>query len=80
VPRNPVLPPEQFTAADMIRIGLGLLMIPLGVIILVRTLTIAVTVTGVLVGGAFIAFGAHRLWMAWGRYRLYRQNKRGKAR
>ena len=78
--KRTLLPPEQLTAADLFRIGLGLLMIPLGVIILVRTLTIAVTVTGVLVGGAFIAFGAHRLWMAWSRYRLYRQNKRGKAR
>ena len=80
MPRNPILPPEQFTAADIFRIGLGLLMIPLGVIILVRTLTIAVTVTGVLVGGVFVAFGAHRLWIAWSRYRLYRQSKREKAR
>jgi hypothetical protein len=80
VPRSPLPPPEQFTAADIFRIGLGLLMIPLGVIILARTLSIAVTVPGVLVGGAFIAFGAYRLWIAWSRYRLYRQNKREKAR
>jgi len=77
---RPLPPPEQFTAADIIHIGLGLTMIPLGVVILVRTLSIAVTVTGVLVGGAFIAFGAHRLWIAWSRYRLYRQGKREKAR
>ncbi len=80
MPRRPIAAPEQLTAADIFRIGLGLLMIPLGVIILVRTLTIAVTVTGVLVGGAFVAFGAHRLWIAWSRYRLYRQSKREKAR
>lgn len=64
----------------MFRIGLGLLMIPLGVIILVRTLAIAVTVPGVLIGGAFVAFGVYRLWTAWSRYRLYRQSKRGKTR
>lgn len=75
MPRRPLPLPEQFTAADLLRIGLGLLMIPLGIIILVRTLAIAVTVTGVLVGGAFVAFGLHRLWLAWTRYRLYRQNK-----
>jgi hypothetical protein len=48
-------------------------MIPLGVIILVRTLAIAVTLPGVLIGGAFVAFGVYRLWTAWSRYRLYRQ-------
>ena len=76
MPRQPIAAPEQLTAADLLRIGLGLLMIPLGVIILVRTLSIAITVTGVLVGGAFVAFGVHRLWLAWKRYRLYRQSKR----
>ena len=70
---RPLPPPEQFTLADACRIGLGLLMIPLGIIILVRTLAIAVTVTGVLVGGAFVAFGVYRLWLAWNRYHLYRQ-------
>jgi uncharacterized membrane protein HdeD (DUF308 family) len=80
VPRSPLLPPEQFTAADLFRIGLGLLMIPLGVIILVRTLTIAVTVPGALIGFAFVAFGVYRLWTAWSRYRLYRQTHRGRAR
>ncbi|MFB0545748.1 MAG: hypothetical protein ACETWB_02450 [Anaerolineae bacterium] len=81
MPRRPFPPPDQFTTADIFRIGLGLLMIPLGVIILVRTLSIAVTVPGLLIGGAFVAFGAHRLWMAWSRYHLYRQNKnkRGSA-
>jgi hypothetical protein len=48
-------------------------MIPLGVIILVRTQAIAVTLPGVLIGGAFVAFGVYRLWTAWSRYRLYRQ-------
>lgn len=76
MPRRPLPPLEQFTSADLLHIGLGLLMIPLGVIILVHTLSIAVTVPGVLVAGAFVAFGIHRLWLAWKRYRLYGQSKR----
>jgi len=55
-------------------------MIPLGLAILFRTLSIAVTVPGILVGGAFVGFGIHRLWLAWSRYRLYRGNKSGSAR
>jgi hypothetical protein len=54
-------------------------MVPLGVIILARTLAIAVTVPGILVGGAFLAFGLHQVWLAWSRYRLYRQDKEGGA-
>jgi len=77
--RRPLPPPECFTVADGCHIGFGLLMIPLGVVILVRTLSIAVTLPGVLVGAAFVAFGLHRLWLAWNGYRLYRQN-RGNAR
>ena len=61
--------------ADVLHIAMGLLMIPLGVIILVRTLAIAVTVTGVLAGAAFIGFGVYRTWLAYTRYRLYRQNR-----
>lgn len=71
--------PERFTFSDVFRIGLGIMMIPLGVVILVRTLAITVTGPGVLVGSAFVAFGFYRLWLAWTRYRLYRRNKRGKA-
>ncbi len=69
-------PPGQFTAADILHTGLGLLMVPLGVIILARTLSIAVTVPGILIGGAFIAFGVYRLWLAWRHYRLCRDHKR----
>lgn len=69
-------PLRQFTAADILHTGLGLLMVPLGVIILARTLSIAVTVPGVLIGSAFIAFGTYRLWLAWSGYRLCRDHKR----
>jgi len=67
--------PERLTAADVLRALMGLVMIPLGVTILVRTLSIAVTVPGVLVGCAFVGFGVHRLWVAWVGYHLYRRNK-----
>ncbi len=80
MPRRPLPPPEQFTGADLLRIGLGVAMIPLGVVILARTLSIALTAPGILVGGAFVGFGIHRLWLAWSRYRLYRGNKSGSAR
>jgi hypothetical protein len=76
MPRLSLPAPEQFTAADALHIGLSLLMIPLGIVILARTLSIAVTASGVLVGGAFVAFGVYRLWLAGKRYRQYRQNKR----
>ena len=78
--RRPIPPPEQFTVADAVHIGLGVLMIPLGVIILVRTLSIAVTVPGILAGGAFVALGVYRVWLAWSRYRLYRLDNKGSVR
>ncbi len=73
--RRPIPAPERFTVADKCHIVFGLLAIPLGLTILVRTSAIAVTVPGVLIGVAFVAFGAHRLWLGWTRYYLYRQNK-----
>ncbi|MCL6431735.1 MAG: hypothetical protein K6V36_12900 [Anaerolineae bacterium] len=73
--RRTVPAPERVTAADVVRALMGLVMIPLGVTILVRTLSIAPTVPGVLVGCAFVAFGVHRLWTAWVGYRLYRRNR-----
>ncbi len=75
MPRRTLPPPQAFTAADMLRILLGLLMIPLGVILLVRTLAVAPTLLGILVGAAFVAFGLYRLWLAGSRYLLYRQNR-----
>ena len=75
MPRRPLPPPQAFTRADMLHILLAALMIPLGVVILVRTLSVAVTALGILVGVAFIAFGVYRLWLAWSRYLLYRQSR-----
>ena len=66
-----------FTVSDALHIALGVLMVPLGLLILVRTTAIAVTATGVLIGLAFLAFGVYRTWMGLSRYRLYLQTRRG---
>jgi hypothetical protein len=76
--RRPPLPaPERFSVSDALHIALGLLMIPLGVLILVRTTAIAVTATGVVAGLAFVAFGVYRTWMALVRLRLYWRTRGG---
>lgn len=78
--RRSLPPPERLTTLDILHIALGALMVPLGVIIIVRTLAVAPTVLGVLVGGAMLAFGVHRLYLAGSRLRLLRQERRGKSR
>lgn len=71
-----VPPPAQATWADAYRFGLGLLMIPLGLTILVRTFAAGIyTPTALLLGLAFIAFGSYRLYLGIVRYRLYRANR-----
>ena len=72
---RPMPPPERYTLADRLHIALGVLMIPLGITILVRTSSIAVTAPGLLIGAAFVGLGVHRVWLGWTRYRLYRQSK-----
>jgi hypothetical protein len=69
-PRQPVPPPEKLTVADIIHIIFAFLMIPLGLMILYRTLTTIKSVTGWLVGAAFLAFGVYRLYMAYTRYKM----------
>lgn len=75
--RDALPAPERFTVSDALHIILGILMIPLGALILLRTSSIAVTTPGVVVGLAFIALGVYRSRMALSRYRLYVQAKRG---
>jgi hypothetical protein len=68
--------PTGVTWADRYRLGLGLIMIPLGIIILVRTLSAGiVTLPAIVMGGAFIAFGTYRLYVWIVRYRVYRNTK-----
>jgi hypothetical protein len=74
--RRPVPPPERVTWADYFRIGLGVLMIPLGITILVRTLSAGIlTPASVLIALAFIGFGLYRLYLGIVRYRIYRATK-----
>lgn len=71
--RRLVPPPQRATWVDIYRIGLGLLMIPLGITILVRTIASgAITTVAILMGAVFIAFGAYRLFVGIVRYRMYR--------
>ncbi len=78
--RRPLPPPERLTALDVLHIVLGALMLPLGVLIIVRTLAVAPTVLGFLVGGAMLAFGFHRLYLAGSRLRWLRQKRGEKSR
>jgi len=74
--RRSIPAPELLSAGDVLRLVLAALMIPLGGIILVRTLSLAPTVMGMLVGCSFIGFGGYRLWLGCSRYRLYRRKMR----
>lgn len=66
-------PPTRATWMDFYRIGLGLLMIPLGITILVRSVVAGVVSTpAVLMGVAFIGFGVYRLYVGIVRYRMLR--------
>lgn len=81
-PRRSVPPPQKATWMDFYRIGLGLLMIPLGGTILARSFSAGVvTPPAILMGSAFIAFGAYRLYVGIVRYRMYRVlSDKGKGR
>ena len=75
--RQLVPPPTRVTWADAYRFGLGLLMIPLGIAILVRTLSAGIiTPAALLMGLAFVAFGVYRLYVGIVRYRMYRGGQR----
>ncbi len=80
--RQLVGPPARATWTDFYRIGLGLLMIPLGITILVRAfVTGVVSPPAILMGLAFIGFGIYRLYVGIVRYRMYRaQSDKGKER
>ena len=63
--------PEKFTLIDGVQILLGIIMTPLGAVILIRTWSAGAPVPATLIGGAFIAFGIYRTLFAWGRIRWY---------
>ncbi len=68
-----LLPPEKITFKDILQILLGLVMIPLGLVILYNALTRGIVGPALLIGGAFLVFGIYRSVSAWGRWRWYQQ-------
>ncbi len=66
-------PPEKITFKDILQTLLGLVTIPLGLVILYNTLSRGIFGPALLIGSAFVAFGAYRTASAWGRLRWYRQ-------
>jgi len=78
--RRSLPPPERLTTVDVLHILLAALMVPLGLLIVVRTLAVAPTVPGALVGGAMLALGLYRLYLAGSRLWLLAQKRRGKKR
>ena len=71
--RNRLPPPEAVTATDIGHIVLAVVMVPLGIVLLVRTWQIAFSVQALIVGLAFTGFGVYRLHLAWQRLCLLRQ-------
>lgn len=70
--RRPLPPPTRATFGDLYRIGIGVLMIPLGITILARALAANVlTFPALLMGLGFIVFGGYRVYLGVVRYHLY---------
>lgn len=63
--------PEKFTVRDAIQILFGVIMIPLGAVILMRTWSSGAPLPALLIASAFTAFGVYRTLFAWGRIRWY---------
>jgi len=71
--RRLVPPPEKATWADAYRVVLGVLMIPLGGVILARTVFAGIaTPAAIIMGLAFVGFGVYRVYVGIVRYRMYR--------
>ena len=71
--RRVLPPPTQFTKGDKARLVLGGVILALGIVILWRTLPLAVTMQGIAVGLAFIGFGAYRLWLGYSRLKQWKK-------
>jgi uncharacterized membrane protein HdeD (DUF308 family) len=54
---------------------LGVIAIALGVVILWRTLAIAVSPPALMVGFAFLGFGVYRLWLGYSRLKQLREKR-----
>ncbi len=74
--RRPLPPPERLTLHDGLQILFGIIMIPLGSVILVNTLARGAVLPALLIGGAFVGFGIYRTVFAAGRIRWYLASRR----
>jgi len=68
-------PPTKFTITDKYRLVLGVIALVLGIVILWRTIAIAVSLPGLMVGIAFIGFGVYRLWLGYTRLKQLRMKR-----
>lgn len=60
-------PPTKFTTGDKYRLVLGVLAIGLGIVILWRTVVVAISPPAIMMGLAFTGFGVYRLWLGYTR-------------
>ena len=68
-------PPTKFTITDKYRLVLGVIALVLGIVILWRTIAIAISLPGLMVGIAFIGFGVYRLWLGYTRLKQLRTKR-----
>ena len=73
VRRQKLLPPTQFTFGDKVRLAMGALILLLGIALLWRTLPLGVSPQAIMVSGAFIGFGAYRLWLGYTRLKQFKK-------
>ncbi len=76
--RRALPPPSRFTLRDAAQILLGVIMIPLGLVILYNTFARGAVIPALLIGSAFVAFGVYRTTFAWGRVRWYLREYKGR--
>lgn len=68
-------PPTKFTMTDKYKLALGVIALILGVVILWRTIAIAISPPALMVGIAFIGFGVYRLWLGYTRLKQLRTKR-----
>ena len=68
-------PPTKFTIIDKYKLVLGVIAIALGVVILWRTIPVAISPPALMIGIAFIGFGVYRLWLGYTRIKQLRKKE-----
>ena len=68
-------PPTKFTIIDKYKLVLGVIAIALGVVILWRTIPVAISPPALMMGIAFIGFGVYRLWLGYTRLKQLRKKE-----